>query len=221
MLEPVCRYLRREPENPVVKGYHPMYSLQTRLIQQVNCPILLSSLKRCFNIIWVAFSHGNTMNCPPPEQIDSGPVHLHEEHLADKNVVIHPLDEDRFVLTGKQMIASCSLRVSLQTWFEELKAAREELVQWCLHEDRVGKIAAAYLIPRPSQLAIYIVSHQKQYDFELADQATSLVTNLIRNYQVGMFELIQIPEAEVTRFVDSGYAPVYDSSRPTHSAVEA
>lgn len=160
------------------------------------------------------------MSKPQPEQASTGHLHLHEEQVADKDIVVHPTNDDLFVLTGKQMIASCSLSVSIDTWLGELALAREAIAEWC--QQRSAKITAAYLIPRPSQLAVYLVRDQSRFDFDLADESTELVTDLIRDYSLGMFELFQIPPDEVERFVDVSYhQPIYGQAGSTHRAVEA
>lgn len=126
-------------------------------------------------------------------------VHIHEHHVADKNVMVHYKDEDRLLLTGRSMINSCKLGISVETWLDELENAIGEVGAWCA--ERSEKVQQAYLVPKSPQLPFYFVQVQAAYDFDLADEITTLNTNLIRNYNLGMIEMFQIPESELDRFV--------------------
>lgn len=220
MHEPTRPVVSHDVEIRVVTAYDPMYSFVRSLISWARWSIGLVSVRRCFCNIWAIFGSGEIMSQTQPEQAKSGHLHLHEGQVADKKIVVHPTNDDLFVLTGKQMIASCSLSVSIETWLGELELAREAIDEWC--QKHSSKIIAAYLIPRPSQLAVYLVRDAGRFDFDLADESTELVTDLIRDYNLGMVELFQIPPNEVERFVDVSYnQPIYGSGNPTHRPMEA
>lgn len=153
---------------------------------------------------------------------DSKPLHIHEDQVAEKRVVVHQSNEHLFVLTGKQMIESCQLVVSIETWLEELRLAKREISEWSSDRSRKYDISCTFLIPRPTQLAIYVVRSNQEFDFDLASEASDLVLMLTRDYQLGTLEFFQIPADEAERFIDVSYnLPIYGEYEPASSTVEA
>ena len=126
--------------------------------------------------------------------------HLHEREVSDKQVVVHPDDDDLFVVAGKNLIRSCRLQSSIELWLKELELAKNYIRSWC--QVRRDKVIAAYLVPRPTRLSLFLVQQSDAYDFDLSDDVTDLDLDLNKDYNLGNVEPFQIPAAEVLRFVD-------------------
>lgn len=134
----------------------------------------------------------------------SDALHLHEKSLSERQVVVHPSDEDLFVLTGRQVIKSCQLGTSVELWLEEVSRAEAFVAAWCA--DHSGKVNLAFLVPRPSQLALFFAHSDSQFDFDLADEMTELSSQLVHEFNIGMVDMYQVPKAEISRFVDQARA---------------
>ena len=128
------------------------------------------------------------------------PIRLHEAQDAERRIVIHPKDDDLFVRTGRQVIESCRLRISVDLWLNELTGMIEAVQEWAAgHADRV---AACYCAAGGSKTVLFFVPASERFDFDLADALTELNGRLVREFNVGMVEVRQIPATEIERFVD-------------------
>lgn len=119
-------------------------------------------------------------------------------------VVLHPSNDDLFVRTGKQVIEACQLGIGLELWLKELESAIEEVRAWCSTKSAV---AACHVAIFRSRVNFFFIPQTTYYDFDLGLELSDLNVQLYQRYNVGMVEIHQLPEREMSRFIPS------DSSR--------
>ena len=143
------------------------------------------------------------MASTPPEATEAPEkvLRLKEADLGDARVVVDPLNRDLFVLTGRQLIESCGLQLSIQLYVDEAGLAVAELSRWAAA--RRAKIASIHWEPRPGHLGLYVAVASDAFDFDLADEMTDLNLRLNREFTLGRVEVFQVPAAAVGRFVGS------------------
>ncbi|MGC4030765.1 MAG: hypothetical protein QM754_03305 [Tepidisphaeraceae bacterium] len=126
-------------------------------------------------------------------------LHINETRDGDRSVVFHPENDDLFVQTGKQVIEACRLNISVELWQHEVTAMFERVREWAAERD--NRIDGCYATARPTKLVVFVTPVSSTYDFDLADEITSLNRELLRNYNVGYVELAQVPRGQMDRFV--------------------
>lgn len=138
------------------------------------------------------------------------PLRIDEAADAERTVVIHPENEDRFVRTGKQVIEACRLDISIEIWRHEFRSVIEHVRAWAAKHAR--QVQTCYISPRTAKLMLFVVPQGNQFDFDLADEMVMLNRDLMRNFAVGTVELLQIPATEKDRFMHPAEAlPIYVS----------
>lgn len=136
-----------------------------------------------------------------PTSTGTGPIRLSEREDAARQVVVHPENDDLFVLTGRQAIDGCRLGISLKVWLDELDAMSGFVAEWCdAHRDQVDRCA---LVPRSGNLLLFVSPTSPQFDFDLADAMVDLDLTVSRQFRLGRVEVQQVPERELERFVDA------------------
>lgn len=128
-------------------------------------------------------------------------LRLRESELADTKVVVDPLNRDLFVLTGRQLIESCGLSLSVQLYVDEAGLAVAELGEWAA--ERSNQVTSIHWEPRPGHLSLYVAVASEAFDFDLADEMTDLSLRLNREFTLGRVEVFQIPNDAIDRFVSS------------------
>jgi hypothetical protein len=148
------------------------------------------------------------------------PVSIDEATDGSRPVVLRPENNDVFVRTGKQVIAGCSLGISLELWLDELNSLIALVMDWAKEHSK--SVDACYIEPRPRCIMLFFVPVSASFDFDLADELVVLNAKLIKNFNVGMVETHQIPSSELDRFLNPPMArQIYGESRKPHSPVEA
>ena len=130
----------------------------------------------------------------------ANPIRLREAQDARRAVVVHPEDDDLFVLTGRQVIQACRLAINVELWLHELDAALETTRTWC--RERADRVTPCTVTARGPNTLLYFTPADHRFDFDLADEMAESNTDFIRNYNIGRIELFQIPMAELDRFAD-------------------
>lgn len=158
------------------------------------------------------------MTVPKPSK--PAPVTIRNDVDGDRPFILHPEDSDLFVRTGRQVIDACGLHVSVELWLREMNAMLHAVRAWAeAHADAVRSCFAA---PLGSRMAVFVVPQGKQFNFDLADELASLNIHLVKEFNVGMVELHQIPFEEIDRFIDPANARwVYGEQPAPHPTVEA
>jgi hypothetical protein len=148
------------------------------------------------------------------------PIEINEATDGSRQVVLRPENNDVFIQTGKQVIAGCSLGISIDLWLDEIKLLMEFVKQWI--EGHSKSIQSCFIEPRPRCIMLFFVPASKRFDFDLADELVALNAKLIKDFNVGMVEIHQIPESELDRFLNLPMAKlVYGDTREPHITVEA
>ena len=127
------------------------------------------------------------------------PLRIHEATDAQRQVVLHPENDDLFVQTGKQVIEACRLNISLDLWKHEVRAMFDHIRKWAA--DHADRVQACYISPRHTKLLLYVAPRGEAFDFDLADELVQLNRTLLRKFQVGLIEVLQVPLSEIGRFV--------------------
>lgn len=139
---------------------------------------------------------------------------------SDPQVVLHPANDDLFVRTGRQVIGACRLGISVELWLRELDAALAKVREWAAA--RADSVRACYCAPRVERIMLFFCPKSEQFDFELADGLADLNVQLVKDFNVGMVEVSQVPWEELDRFVNLELARlVYGEQRRPHPPVEA
>ncbi|MCA9242824.1 MAG: hypothetical protein KDA32_02625 [Phycisphaerales bacterium] len=123
-------------------------------------------------------------------------------HVCDQSVVMDPGDEDRFVRSGKQVIAACQNEIGLELFLEELKGAVGACLEWC--NENSERISSCYFVSCGGKLNFFMVTTSGSFDFDLADALTELSGRIVTGYNLGEagVEVLQIPLSEWRRFID-------------------
>lgn len=151
------------------------------------------------------------------QQVKTDPIRVPD---ADRPVVLHPENDDLFVRTGRQVISACQLGISLELWLRELDLMIEDVRGWA--EAHAGHVRACYCAARGARVVLFFVPATEQFDFDLADALAELNSRLVREFNIGIVEVGQVPADELARFLDVESArQVYGEPRRPPSAVEA
>ncbi len=140
---------------------------------------------------------------------------------GDRQVLIHPADDDLFVRTGKEVINACQLDISIELWMREFESAMESVQQWS--DERDAQVASCHCSPQGGKIAFFFCPTSDKFDFALADDLAQLNLDLRQTFNIGMVEVQQIPWAETGRFLHPGMARwVYGRKlKRTSTSVEA
>jgi hypothetical protein len=139
-----------------------------------------------------------------PSTSQQPPISLDADRDAKRPVVIRPEDNDLFVRTGKQVIDACRLGISLDLWLQELGAMIGEVRKWI--DERAQLVRFCYCAPRGARIALYFVPTGEEFNFDLADDLAELTTRLVKQFNVGMVESLQIPFSDIDRFLSPDVA---------------
>lgn len=157
------------------------------------------------------------------EQTRHAAIRIREDRDADRPIILHPGDDDLFMLTGKQVIDACRLGISVEVWINELNAMLQKLRAWL--EARRTRVRACYCAPRRTRVILFFVPAADHFDFDLADELAALNGELTKNFNVGTVEMGQVPADELDRFLDREQTPLVwgadGGHREPHPAVEA
>lgn len=146
--------------------------------------------------------------------VDSNLAHIRVDRDADTRFVIHPESNDVFVRSGKQVVASCEIGISLEVWLGELNELFLSIAKWCKGHPAVR---AAFAQPIGSRTAIYVVPASSSFDFDLADELAVLNISLARTYRIlGMIEVLQVPWDDKESFIGQAAKCIYGNSGSAH-----
>jgi hypothetical protein len=145
-------------------------------------------------------------------------IEIDEEADGTRKVVLRPDNNDIFVQTGKQVIAACSLGISLDLWLDEVGSLIHFVTAWT--EKRAASITSCFVEPRPRCIMLFFVPASDSFDFDLADELVKLNSRLIKDFNVGLVETHQIPESELDRFLNPPMAKqIYGNAGQSHNPV--
>lgn len=119
---------------------------------------------------------------------------------GDTSYLLHPADNDLFIRTGRQIISSCKVTISLELWLNELSAMMKKVHDWAASQ--ASRIRTCYCAPQGMSIVFFFSPKTNQFDFDLADELAILNKKLLQEFNVGMVEMRQIPWDEFDRFVN-------------------
>lgn len=129
---------------------------------------------------------------------------------VDKQVVLHPEDDDLFVRTGRQVIEACRLGISIEVWQHEVGEMIQRVRAWAAAQSK--HVRACFVCPRGTKLVLYVIPRSDAFDFDLADELVELHRQVMREFPaVGPVEVLQIPGWESDRYMGTREA------RPIHA----
>lgn len=149
----------------------------------------------------------------------AGPVRrISANSDANTHFVIQPDDNDVFMRSGKQVIESCQLGISIEVWLDELRSLFDYAAAWARKRpNQLRKVVAA---PRGARTGLFVIPASDRFDFDLADALVDLEMDLMKEFNVGIVEVLQVPESELARFIDPERGRIiYDERRPAHQTV--
>lgn len=147
------------------------------------------------------------------------------KHISDardgvSTFILRPDSNDLFFRTGRQIIESCQLGISIEVWIRELKAMVQHVANWC--EQNKGCVRSCYCAPNRGTVVFFVSPKSDRCDFKLADALTDLNTIIVRQFNVGEVEVRQIPWKEIDRFLCPESAElVYGEHFTSPQAMEA
>jgi hypothetical protein len=148
------------------------------------------------------------------------PISIDESADGGRQVVLRPENNDIFIRTGRQVIAGCSLGISLDLWLDELNSMMSFVAQWA--KEHSASVDACFIEPRPRCTMLFFVPKSAHFDFDLADELVKLNVQVVKDFNVGMVETHQIPDSELDRFLNPPMArQIYGDPRTPRSTVEA
>ena len=148
------------------------------------------------------------------------PIRIEAKADGERPVVLRPDDDDLFVRTGKQVIEACRLGISIELWLSELHAMLDAVRHWAAQ--RAGHVRSCSCSPRGGRMTLFFVPTSGRFDFDLADELAALNGRLVKEFNIGMVEIHQVPWEELDRFLDpDSVRRVYGEQPESHSAVEA
>jgi hypothetical protein len=147
------------------------------------------------------------------------PISIDETADGSRPVVLRPENNDVFVSTGKQVIAACSLGISLDLWLNEMASMVRFVSEWT--EKHQDSVAACFVEPRPRCTMLFFVPKSSHFDFDLADELVQLNAQVVKDFNVGMVETHQIPRDELDRFLNPEMSKqIYGEQQQPHHPVE-
>lgn len=139
---------------------------------------------------------------------------------GDRPFVIHPDNDDLFMRTGRQVIQACQLGISIEVWLDELHSLLEAVGDWVTANQE--HICECYAAPRGASIGLYFIPKSPSYDFDLADKLAPKNREWLKQFNVGMIEVHQIPEGQIDRFILPNTKRVIPTNdRSPHQAMEA
>ena len=157
---------------------------------------------------------------PEETEAKSDPLRIREGRDDERQIVLHPENDDLFVRTGRQVIASCQLGISIELWLSEFHSMLEHVKEWCTEHKEQVRSSFAY--PRGAKVVLFVVPAREQFDFDLADALAELNAQLPRDFNIGVIAIHQVPWGELDRFLDPERARhIYGEQPTSHRAVEA
>lgn len=155
-----------------------------------------------------------------PEAQNKKLQHINEAKDGDTSYILHPDDNDLFFRTGKQIIESCQLGISIEVWIDELNSMVEHVRAWASGKN--DRVRTCYCTPKGTKVVLFFSPNSAAFDFDLADCLSVLNLELIQKFNVGMVEVHQIPWNEIDRFVDTESTKlIYGEHFKPPAAVEA
>lgn len=127
----------------------------------------------------------------------TGTFRIDSEQDGERTFLLREND-DIYLRSGAQIIASCKLGLNVEAWMQEFQLAMEHIAAWA---SKNPSVRSCYFGPPGSHLSLFFFPKSESFDFDLAFQLADLQAEVTRNFNVGAVELHQIPWREWERFL--------------------
>ncbi len=117
--------------------------------------------------------------------------HIRVDAQDDRQVVFHPLNEDRFVMTCQQAIEAVTRGIGESVREDELKGLIAHVRDWSAKNKSL--VSSCHMALRDGQIAIFVATSSEHYNHELADSLTELDVDLARTFPYSDCDVAQIP----------------------------
>ena len=145
---------------------------------------------------------------------------IDETRDANTSYILQTKENDLFIRTGTQIIASCQLGISVEVWFDELTSMMAAVRKWA--SDNSSSVRSCYCVPIGPAVVLFVSPKSACFDFDLADRLAEMNLDWKRSFNVGMVEVHQVPWAELDQFIDpDSTTPVYGEHFKSSQTVEA
>ena len=114
----------------------------------------------------------------------------------DRQVVLLPRDEDRYVLTVEEAIAACRAGKEQERFRSQFKGLLNRLGQWVT--DHESKIHKAYVTIRNEGILFLVVRRSTQYDGEFSDRLSDLDIEVANEDSLNLVQLNVLALPNVT-----------------------
>ena len=131
-----------------------------------------------------------------PTKTNTDPVQLDVTREGDRQVVLTPEDEDRFVRSCQWVVETSKLGISREVWLRELHQLMAYVANWA--EGHASRVKSCFAARRDDQLAIYVIPVANHFDFDLTEELTNLDFELAEKYQLVPCDVIQIPKGSAS-----------------------
>jgi hypothetical protein len=121
----------------------------------------------------------------------TGPVHL--DIRSVRQVIVHPEDEDRFMMTAKEAARACQQAQTEKDLREQFTQFLLYLREWC--EKHTAEVRYAYAYPGDGFLNVLICTSGEGYRCEFDDAVTELDIALTQKFIWLAAEVMQAPES--------------------------
>ena len=123
-------------------------------------------------------------------EISAGPIHLDVRSV--QQVIVHPEDEDRFMMTAKEAARACERAQNEKELREQFSKLLLYLRDWCVTHG--NDVRAAYVYSGDGFLNVLICTVGDQYRFDFDDAVTNLDLDLTREFDWLTAEVMQVPD---------------------------
>lgn len=146
-------------------------------------------------------------------QQEQGPIRI-DHHDGDRNVVLTPANQDRFIMSCKDAVASCE---SVSLWSADFRGLIAHLTEWV--KGREGKLTSIFVSPADRRIGVFVVSASESFDFDLAEQVAELSHEILLHFKNIWPQALLIPGGDpdcLASFVDQRlalqvYGPISES----------
>lgn len=130
----------------------------------------------------------------PARTLQSRPLQLHYRR-KNKQVVVTPDDQDRYVLTVEEIIRACQVVERAFAFGQQFECLLEILAGWLLNHRK--DIADAVITMRDAGLLFLIIRKEKAYDPAFEDALTNLDVEIAQDEALDLIRLsvLSLPKA--------------------------
>jgi len=153
---------------------------------------------------------------------DTDPIQI-DHNDGERQVIITPENQDRFVMTCAKAVEYCELSNSFNIFKSDLLKLMEHCAAWAgKNKDRIREV---FVGPHEYRVGVFVIPQSEHFDVELAERVAELSHEIGRAYPAVRAEAIEVPghSKESQRcFVNTDkMTPVYGPASKSPQQVDA